>query len=318
MKRKGFTLIELMVVVLIIGLLISILLPSLGQAMEAARQAQCAANLKGFGNTFKIYASQNNGSYPSLQQGKMFDGITDMAVANGVDTQGSLWLMIVAKMTAPEAVICPSDKGARAFSKNKDGTAAVADNPFPEVNTSGTEDTNGGKRCWSYSFQIPNGDKGSPSRENPDNTRFAIMADRAPYYEDLLLLQENDFPPGSPSLDPEVDFLNRAQSYLRSLPKTGDPNKPEYFNSPNHSGKGQNVLFQDGHVKWFDHPFCGIRDDNIYTWWIGDSDGQNVRDRIIGEQRGSVSSVVELPENDDDSVLVNVRFGIAEKDPTNN
>jgi len=37
------------------------------------------------------------------------------------------------------------------------------------------------------------------------------------------------------------------------------------MNSSNHKRKGQNVLFNDGHVSWEDTPFCGHSQDNIYT-----------------------------------------------------
>ena len=36
------------------------------------------------------------------------------------------------------------------------------------------------------------------------------------------------------------------------------------MNSANHGGKGQNVLYYDGHTKWSCTCFCGVDDDNIY------------------------------------------------------
>lgn len=58
-RARGFTLIELLVVVAIIGLLISILVPSLSAARQRARGVRCLTNLHTLGQGASIYLNEN-------------------------------------------------------------------------------------------------------------------------------------------------------------------------------------------------------------------------------------------------------------------
>lgn len=61
MKRRdrGFTLIELLVVISIIAVLISILLPALSGAVQAARKVKCQASMRSIGSTAQAYAADD-------------------------------------------------------------------------------------------------------------------------------------------------------------------------------------------------------------------------------------------------------------------
>ena len=67
-RPQGFTLVELLVVIGIIAVLIGTLLPALSRARSAARVTVCLSNMRQIGIGINMYASQNKGVMPLIQE----------------------------------------------------------------------------------------------------------------------------------------------------------------------------------------------------------------------------------------------------------
>ena len=79
-RKTAFTLVELLVVIGIIALLISILLPALSRAREAANNIKCSANLRAIGQGISIYIADFHGTIPAS------NWYYGLQISNGVQT----------------------------------------------------------------------------------------------------------------------------------------------------------------------------------------------------------------------------------------
>jgi general secretion pathway protein G len=85
-KSSGFTLVEILIVVVILGILAAIVVPQFTSASESARSSSMSTVLQTLRSQLELYQVQHNGDYPTLAQ--MWTNLTSTTDVAGA-TSGS-------------------------------------------------------------------------------------------------------------------------------------------------------------------------------------------------------------------------------------
>ena len=82
-RERGFTLVEILIVVVILGILAAIVIPQFTNANEAARSSSLVTQLQSIGSQLELYQLQHNGNYPTLAEMALFNNLVTPTLVDG-------------------------------------------------------------------------------------------------------------------------------------------------------------------------------------------------------------------------------------------
>ena len=268
---------EVLVVLLMFLFLLAVVPLACRRVRSTDYRMVCGTNLSGLGKAMLIYSNDYDDELPRsggrksiwAQRIPNWQARTRFQAyglkANGEGGYGSIsscfYLLVKYTEVTPKTFICPQDRGTSEFKPADDGAGHLE---LIDLWDFGTDPTD---NC-SYSYHIPFGLYALTTSSEPG---MAVAADRNPFIE-------------QPMAEPK-NYARFQIEGSREAIKAG--------NAHQHDDEGQNVLFLDSHVAFEKVPYCGINDDNIYTFW----DGGDIR-------RGGLPSFASSPQDRTDSLLV--------------
>lgn len=112
--RRGFSLVELLVVVAVVGILAALLLPVLAKSKERAVRTTCANNMRQWGAAIALYAGDNKNAFPDNRDGAGLSWCGDTVQAFWTNYLTPLVKSPGAGDKRFEVLFCPTEKWHRA------------------------------------------------------------------------------------------------------------------------------------------------------------------------------------------------------------
>ncbi len=254
--RRAFTLIELLVVIAIIAVLIAILLPALGSAREAGRNAMCLSNNKQMSLSMTLYANDEESWFPVMPRGSNYQDrryLQGQHVYGGVAGLFSLYQVGDGEHLGYQGLFLPDPENSSYVDRNRIPLLEPYIDGFGGLRCpSDFEDRYYGPRtdpgnAMPYTLAIPLAPKTPGSREDVISYNISYIYIAGLKTDEPVIVTPAPMW-GDETNGPDVNVL---AWYARRADAEAAGTEPGFF-APvdNHTSAGGNYVFTDGHAEF--------------------------------------------------------------------
>jgi len=257
-RRRGFTLIEMLVVIAIIGVLAGILLPALLGVRERGKTTYCKNNLRNLAAALRKYCTLYQGYFPDICDGPYY-GYREYPTEYMCRMMQLIDAPITSGAPVPKVILCPSCKANSgtgpdhvlrhyAISGHLDSTEHDPDGGM-DYETRAGRDSFHNYNCWP-----PNADWGYWANFQPYKIEYVRHQSEVMCFMDSY----DEVDPSQPWWHPYEWRACATMSYRCWCTRHGG---------------GGNLAFLDGHVEW--KPESYLRDIQRQCEWLLDPETSN-------------------------------------------